>query len=438
LNEGPVARHDTSVLATRTQVARRRRGRLGRWALAAAIMALLAACNQTPADTGTRSFPDQVTIGLLTSSVGVDAAIGADASQGAQLAVDVVNGAYPNLDVPLGPGTGLPHLGGAKLNLATSDIMSTATQTSDAVAGLAQHGAVGLVIGAGAGRAPAAAERTEDLGIPLIDAYTTADPAQPSTLSTYFRLSPTDTSLAQTAMVMLRHQTTADTPPAVAIEIGVSAADAALGTQLRKTATDIGLDVVLILQVSDDPASQAAMAKNMVDYGVGAVFALAATPDEANVLAGAAARAKTHPPLIGLGRGFAALTKPPVGVHTFLRAVSWSADFASRQPLAYAVNALYQRRYGKPMSEAAANSFTATLALAEAIDSAGVADPAQVRRALRHMTISATEVPVPSNGIAFGPDGQNELAAGLVEQSTAGGFKVVFPIELASAKLVWS
>lgn len=435
--EPAVARHDTSVLASPTPARRRRIGRHGRWAAVAALLAVLAACGPAPSG-GNRSYPDHVTIGLLTSSVGADAAIGNEVLQGAQLAVDVVNGAYPNLDVPLGPGTGLPHLGGAKLNLATDDIQSTATQTGNAATSLVQkENAVGLVMGATAGRAPAAAARSEELGIPLIDAYTTADPSQPSTLSTYFRLAPTDTSLAQTALVMLQHQVTAAKAHLVAIAVGVSATDAVLGSQLSKTAADMGLNVVLLQQVSDSTQSQQLLAKSIEDYSVGSVLALAYSADEATAIAAAVARAKTHPPLIGLGRGFASLSKPPAGLKTFIRAVSWSTEFAARQPLSYAVNSLYMRRYGKPLTEAAAYGFTATLTLAQAIDAAGVADPVQIRRSLRRIHLSATEVPIPSNGVQFGPDGQNELAAGLVEQGSSAGFKVVFPVELASAALTW-
>jgi branched-chain amino acid transport system substrate-binding protein len=148
-------------------------------------------------------------------------------------------------------------------------------------------------------------------------------------------------------------------------------------------------------------------------------------------------------PVLGLGHGFDALAPLPVSsvdssTPVVLRAAGWSADFAARNPTAVAVSSLYQRRSGLRMSVSAANAFTATIALAAAIDAAGSADPASVRAALRQLWVPATQTIMPWNGVRFGANGQNQLAAAVVEARAPGGYQVVFPRELATVPMVWA
>jgi branched-chain amino acid transport system substrate-binding protein len=120
-----------------------------------------------------------------------------------------------------------------------------------------------------------------------------------------------------------------------------------------------------------------------------------------------------------------------------LRVVGWSADFSRRNPIARAVGELYQGRYGSPMTEIAASTFTATLTLADAIDRADSADPELIRAALRQTSLPANQTIMPWDGVRFDTAGQNRLATGVLEQSARGGFRLVFPRELGAGQLAW-
>ena len=124
-----------------------------------------------------------------------------------------------------------------------------------------------------------------------------------------------------------------------------------------------------------------------------------------------------------------------------LRAVGWSPDLVPRNPVANAVAELYQRRFGTPMNDAAANVFTATLSLALGVDRAdligGPGDAARIRAALRQLSIPASRTIMPWNGLRFDASGQNQLAAGVIEQRVPAGFQVVYPRELASVAVSW-
>jgi branched-chain amino acid transport system substrate-binding protein len=120
-----------------------------------------------------------------------------------------------------------------------------------------------------------------------------------------------------------------------------------------------------------------------------------------------------------------------------LRTSSWSAELAQRSP-AKAVTDLYAKRFGSPMTDAAANVFTATMTLAAAIDAAGSDDPATIRSTLRQISQPATQMIMPWIGVRFGANGQNQLAAGVVEGRATTGFRVVFPRELAAGPMIWT
>jgi branched-chain amino acid transport system substrate-binding protein len=139
-------------------------------------------------------------------------------------------------------------------------------------------------------------------------------------------------------------------------------------------------------------------------------------------------RLKNNVPAVAMGAGLSAGNAG----RPLPRVAAWSADYAVRNPLAKAVADLYQRRYGAPMTDAAARTFTATLTLAVAIDRAGDGDAGRIRAALRQLWLPPTQLIMPWDGVQFGPGGQNQLADGVVEQKdAAGAYKIVYPRELA-------
>ncbi|HEX7522954.1 MAG TPA: ABC transporter substrate-binding protein, partial [Candidatus Deferrimicrobium sp.] len=63
----------------------------------------------------------EIRIGAAYPLSGNIAATGLDCLHGAELAVDIINGKYPDLNLPLAKSEGLPNLGGAKLKLIVAD-----------------------------------------------------------------------------------------------------------------------------------------------------------------------------------------------------------------------------------------------------------------------------------------------------------------------------
>src|SRR5271154_6266323 len=81
------------------------------------VAAVLAAAFAVPAQAA-----DAVKIGVIYPLTGNAASAGQSAKDAANLAVDIVNTAHPELKaLPLGPTAGLPNLGGAKIELDEAD-----------------------------------------------------------------------------------------------------------------------------------------------------------------------------------------------------------------------------------------------------------------------------------------------------------------------------
>jgi len=84
------------------------------------------------------------------------------------------------------------------------------------------------------------------------------------------------------------------------------------------------------------------------------------------------------------------------------------------------------------MTEPAAETFTAVLTLAQAVDSARSLDAQPIRTALLGLNVPGRDTIMPWGGIRFDQTGQNVQAAALVERITPDVAHVVFPQELAA------
>ena len=395
---------------------------------AAAILA--AGCisgpsTQTPA-------PSTVVIGILT-----DMGTGnLDAARGSQLAVDIVNGSFPNIPIPLAASVGLPDLHGARLTLVTADTHGDAGKVSDAAATLVNQGHASTIIVTGAPEVAAAAgSAAKRLSVPVIDAANTADYITDLGLEWYFRAGPSDQMLVETALAAVHRQVGG--PARIAMLTATETTSAGVAELVTDLATRSG-DTVTRARPSATPGTPKPSSEPAQVYAdqFDVIFALAGTPAEAADVRHAAAGMTRRIPILCLGTGFDEVT-PSTRDSTLFRAVPWSAEFALRSPPARGVMTEYQRRFSATMTLAAASSFIATMIAAIAIDEAVSADPAEVRNALRRLSLPATEITMPWNGVQFDASGQNRLAAGVIEAMVAGHFEVVYPRELAAGPMVW-
>jgi branched-chain amino acid transport system substrate-binding protein len=400
--------------------------------IAGSILAL-SACT---AATHQPSAVSEVRIGLLGRFSDPGGAAGQEAARGAQLAAEIVNQTR-SVPVPLA-GAGLPGLDGAKIRIVQADtrggLEAPATQATRLAT---QQGVAGIVSVDSATSTALASERTERIGVPFMGAVATADFLTERGLDWFFRTTPTDTMLAQAGLGVLGQ---GQSP---ARRLGVVQANDDNSNEaviaLQGLAAQAGASV--LQPVGFKSGSGADQVRPAVDRVRGGnpdtVIDVAAEPGDARTLLTADVSAGGQRPVsLAMGPGFNVQTiRQAIGTAGtgLFHTTAWSQDFASRNPAASAVANLYQRRFNTPMTEAAAETFTATMTLAQAIDAARSVDAQRVRTALLSLDVAGRDTIMPWGGIRFDQTGENTLAAGLVEQVTATSARVVFPRELAPA-----
>jgi branched-chain amino acid transport system substrate-binding protein len=401
------------------------------WLLVTGSVLALSACTTTSHQP---SAPPEVRIGLLGTLSGPGGATGQQAAHGAELAALVINQAQA-LPLPLAANAGLPGLGGAKVRIIQANSGGDPVKAVTLATSLVTRQRVaGLVSADSAVDTAVASERTERIGVPFLSSVASANFLTERGLDWFFRVTPTDQTIAEACLAMIAESGASAANPVGIVHAGDEASNDS-ATAVQDLATEAGDQIAA--NVAFTPGQAAGPAVDQV-HGANphAVIAVASQPADAAALVSAGALGSGSAPLsLAIGAGF---TQQTVRQATqaadvkVLHGTIWSQDFAARNLAASALASLYQRRFNAPMTEAAAETFTAVLTLAQAVDSARSLDAQPIRTALLGLSVPGRDTIMPWGGIRFDQTGQNVDAAAMVEQITRDSAHLVFPRELAA------
>jgi branched-chain amino acid transport system substrate-binding protein len=384
----------------------------------------------------------EVKIAGLWPLSGANATQGTDVLHGAQLAVDLINEAHSDIDLPLAAGTGLPGLGGAKLTLITGDTQGKPEVGASEVDRLVTSEKVAAVIGCyQSGVTLTASQRAERLGVPFVNEASSSKALTERGLKWFFRTGPTDKTFAETMFSYVDAQRQqGKTAKTIAVFHSNDQFGNDGGTVTKGVAAQHGTDVVADVSFDPNAADLSSQVAQVRAKNPDVLFVLAYT-DAAIKLMKTLRQLNYYPPaLLAYGSGFA---DPAfvTGLGDLANGVSsraaWSAEIADKRPAAKAVANLFQQKYNAPMTENSARAFTAVLTLAQAIDAAKSTNPSAIRDALRGLDVPGNQTIMPWTNIKFDASGQNTGAAGVVEQMLGGKYRVVFPADLAAVQPVW-
>jgi branched-chain amino acid transport system substrate-binding protein len=406
-----------------------------------AVILSVAACTGSEPPEAERSV-DEVRIGVLAPTTGANRAAGNEALHGAELAAALVNGEEGSVTLAGVGSAGLAGLGGAKLT-----VVSANTQSRDEVAAVeaarlvTEDRVVGLVGAYDATVTEVASQRTERLGVPFMNGDSTAGYLTERGLDWFFRTGPTDRMFGEAFLSAVR-ETAGPDARKIAVVYADDRPSNVVANLVQELAEEGGFD--LSAKIGFDPAGSPVPAvvqlRNQANQPQ-AVFAVASKPGDAARLIRAFGQARYSPPgLLAFGTGFsssAVVASVGADGEGVLASTAWSREIAGRSSIAKPVMELYEERFGAPMGETAAGTFTALLVLAEAIDNAGSVDPQRVRAALLNVDIPGREMIMPWSGVRFDGSHQNAAADGVVEQRVQDVFRVVFPGELQQAEPIW-
>jgi branched-chain amino acid transport system substrate-binding protein len=408
-------------------------------AVFAAIVLGLAGCGGGPIP-GPGPAADVKIAGLWPLS-GSNATQGTDVRNGAELAVEIINGEYP-LDLPLAKEKGLPGLGGAKIQLITGDTQGKPEVGASEVDRLVTNeNAVAIVGCYNSGVTLTASQRAERLGVPFVNGESSSTALTERGLKWFFRTGPSDKTFASTMFDYLDSEKNKGNQVKT---IGILHSNDQYGNDgadvTKKIGAERGLELVADVAFDPSAAELGSQITQIRAKNPDVLFVLATTDPAIKMMKTMQQLAYYPPALLAYGAGFAdpAFLK---GVGTAADAAStraaWASDIAEKSLVAKTVSEMFQEKYNAPMTENSARSFTAILALAQAINNAGSTDPEKVRRALTELNVPKNQLIMPWEGIKFDSNGQNTLARGVVQQLFGDKYKVVFPEDVATATAVW-
>ena len=390
-----------------------------------------------------RAAEKEVVIGVLYPLTGPVAQVGIDAVAAVKTAVDIINNDV-NLNVPLGPGKGLPNLGGAKIRVVVADHGGKPdVGQAEAERMITQekvHALFGAYFSSVTATASQVAERYQ---IPYLNAESTSPTLTKRGFKWFFRTTPHDGEFTQVMFDFL-----ADFQKKKGIKLNSLAIfheDSLWGTDSGKA------QETLAAAGKYKVASNIAYKRTATSLIAEVQRIKAANPDvllpssytsDAMLFLRTAKELDYNPKLLVAQN--AGYTDP-----TFLKTLGADAegvitrspfnnDLAESIPMINKVNALFkQKSNGRDLSDVPVRAFTGFLALADAINRAGSTDPEKIRKALTETNIPPDKLIVPWRGIKFGPDGHNLLQRGILMQVQDGKYCTIYPFELASCEVVY-
>ena len=379
----------------------------------------------------------EVVIGVLYPMTGPSAQIGIDAVNMIKVALDIINNDV-NVNLPLGKGTGLPNLGGAKVRIVTVDHQGKPdVGLAEAERLITQEKVVALFGAYQSAVTITASQVAERMGIPFVNADSSSPALTERGFKWFFRTSPHDGHFSQVmfefmqdfekqrnvkfkSVAILNEDTAFGTDSAkvqeefakrfgysvaekIAFRQGTTSLDAEVG-RLKSASADVFLPS---LYTSD--AILLTRTMRNLDYNPKLLIAQDAGYTDAKFVAEMGKEAE------------AAITRAP-----------FALDLAPKKPLIPVVNEMFKKLSGgRDMVDVSARAFTAFLTLADAINRAGSTEPAAIQKALRETNLPADQLLMPWTGVKFDEKGQNIGVRAILQQLQGGSYHTIYPFDLA-------
>jgi branched-chain amino acid transport system substrate-binding protein len=409
-----------------------------RVALGLVVLATAACTGAKPA--AEQNQVGEVRIGVLAPTSGKNRAAGNAALRGAQLAAALINGEEGPVSLLDITATGMRGLGGPKVTIVPADTGSDPRQSperaaAEAVNLVTRERVVGLV-GAYDGEVTAAAsQRTERLGVPFVNGDASTGYLTERGLDWFFRTGPSDRMFGEAFFSAFRQEQFQ--PQRITILYATDAPGENMHRVLHNLAPPAGYDEHGMVKFAPGTTNFAPVIQQVRAKRPEALFLVTSSAtDTVRILRAFEAAGSRPPQIVAFGAGFSvpqALGEAGSAGEGVLYGTAWSREVAARNPSVKPVMDLYEKRFAASMTEVAAGSFTAVLILAAAIDAARSVEPERVRAALLGLELPGRSTIMPWSGVQFDASHQNVRASAIVEQLVRGGFRVVYPRELAQA-----
>ena len=399
------------------------------------IAALLLVMANLPA-----SAQDKVKIGAIYPLSGNAASAGNSSKAAIELAVEIINGTFPELkDIPLAETSGLPNLKGAMIEVVFADNQGTPAAGQNQTLRLITEEKVVALIGAyQSGITVTASAMAERHGIPFLTPESVASDLTERGFKWFFRSTPVAGDFARAYSELLKAQKAAGRKVET---IALINENTEYGNSVSKVIKDVfikdGIPITTQISYSANTTDVQPQVLQLKEKNPDAVIFISYTSD-------AILYAKTMKDLdwkpaimIADNAGF----NDPSFVRTSASLVEGLINrsaFAVGKPgsVSAVINEMFKKKTGNDLDDPSARAMQGLFILADAINRAGATEPAKIQEAMKATDLKANQLVVGYNGVKFDEKGQNTLAASLITQMVGGKYVPVWPKESATAEIV--
>jgi len=377
-----------------------------------------------------------VKVGGLFPLSGNAASAGQQAKAAVELAVDIVNGKYP--DVTGMPAVGLPGLKGGKIELTFADHQGNPSTGQSQALRLIQQEKVSALIGAYQSSVTfAGTQVAERYGTPWVVGDSVASNITGRGFKFTFRVTPIASDFAYNYMDFLNDVKKMGQPvKTVATVYENTDYGTSIAETLRKAIKEKGFDLIAEIPYAANTTDVSSQVLQLKDKKPDAVIFVSYTSDTILYMKTLKQLDYKPPIVIGDDSGFSdpAFIK---NVGTISQgAVNRSAwDIGKPGSVTAKINELFKAKTGYDMDDTSGRNMQAMFVLADAINRAGSAKSDAIQAALQKTDLKPEQLMMGYKGVKFDETGQNTLAATYLIQLQGANYVAVWPEKSATAKM---
>ncbi len=384
---------------------------------------------------------ESVKIGVLMPLTGNAGAAGQASKAAIEVAADIVNNAHPELgNIPLAAGAGLPHLGGAKLEVVFVDHQGNPSLAQQLATRLVTEDKVNALMGAYQSSCTfTATPVAERYGIPFMVGDSTALNITGRGFKYVFRATPIATDFARTYMRFFADmKKDGKAINSIAIVNENTDYGTSVGDAIEAEAKKDNVPVAIRIPYSASSTDMTAQVLQLKDKKPDVVIFVSYTAD--SILYIKTMKNLDYRPTMVLGddSGFSDPSFIPAIADIGQGVMNRSAwDIGKPGSATSKINEMYKAKTGRDLDDTSGRNMQAFLALAEAIDRAGSSDPDKIRDALTTLDLKQDQLMMGYQGIKFDATGQNTLASTYLIQLHGNKYELVWPEQAAVSTLQW-
>jgi len=393
----------------------------------------------------------EIKIAALYEMTGSTAFSGLVTLGGVQVAVDIINSKYPEIEMEIAQWEGIPNLRNAKIKLLTADTRGNPALAADLTKKMIKDEGVVAVIGCRiSGVTKAASAVAEKYGVPFVCGASTAPSLNKRGFKWFWRTTPDDSILCEDAFKLLEGLTEGKVqgvgriPKEEINNIAVICENTEWGADnrgyLEDAANSYDYHVVESFLYPHESPDLSSEIQKIISSKANTYLFVPYLSDA--ILWIKSLRSINASPRIiwGQDSGFMfqafadAVGKDCEGV---LTRSFFPPVYVEKKKLAKEVNEIFKEKEDIELDGSGARSFIAMQALAHALNQAASTDPKALQKALNELYIGPEELITPYEGVKFNENGINMLGHGFIAQWQKGRLEIVYPFDLASADMIY-